>query len=163
VLEASILSEGVGSSSGILLLQDDDGKIYIAKTSGDLKTTLEQISTALTHVATALTALDAKPIGTLPPAPAVAANVAAITAVQAALSSAEGGSQVKDITGITEGADADLRVIDCAHCQGRQLPPGSARRARVRSELRRRPRLLPGSGSQVSERELQGLPGAAAR
>jgi hypothetical protein len=86
VLGAEILSEGVGSSSGILLLQDDDGKIYLAKTSGDLKTTLTQLSTALTHVATALTALDAKPIGTLPPAPAVAANVAAITAAQAALS-----------------------------------------------------------------------------
>jgi hypothetical protein len=85
VLGATVLSEGVGPSSGVLLLQDDDGKIYIARTSQDLKSTLDQLTTALTQIATALTALDAKPIGTLPPAPAAASAIAAITAANVVL------------------------------------------------------------------------------
>ncbi len=87
ILGATILSEGVGSSSGILLLQDDDGKIYIAKTSGDLKTTLEQLSTALGQLTSALGTLDAKPVGGTgsAPAPAVAGNITAITAAKTAL------------------------------------------------------------------------------
>lgn len=85
VLGATILSEGVGPSSGILVLQDDDGKFYIAKTTPDLATTLDQLTTALTQIASALTVLDAKPLGTLPAVPGVAANVAAITVANAAL------------------------------------------------------------------------------
>jgi hypothetical protein len=85
VLGATILSQGIGASSGVLLLQDDDGKIYIAKTTPDLTTTLDQLTTALTQIASALTVLDAKPLGTLPAVPGAAANIAAITAANAAL------------------------------------------------------------------------------
>lgn len=82
VVEAQVLSEGMGSSSGVLILDGSEAK-YIAKTSPDLKLALTQISTALTNIAAALTLLDAKPLGTLPAAPAAAANIALITTAQA--------------------------------------------------------------------------------
>jgi hypothetical protein len=81
---ATKLCQGVGPSSGVLIL-DEDKQTYIADTSGDLKTTLGKIATALSQIATALTAIDAKPTGTLPPAPAAAAAIAQITAVQVEL------------------------------------------------------------------------------
>jgi hypothetical protein len=79
---AQILSEGVGLSSGVLFLDEDRAK-YFTSNASDLKTTLEQIASALTSIASALTLLDAKPLGTLPPAPAAAANITQIIAVQA--------------------------------------------------------------------------------
>jgi hypothetical protein len=86
---AEILSEGVGESSGVVIL-DEDRKLYIAKTSGDLKTTLEKISDALSQIAAALTAIDAKPPGPLPPSPVAAAQIAQITALQGELVALKG-------------------------------------------------------------------------
>jgi hypothetical protein len=92
VLGATLLSEGLGPSSGILVLQDDDGKYYVAKTSTDLNTTLTQLITALSHVASALAAIDVKPVGGTgsAPAPAAAADIAAITTASAALATLQG-------------------------------------------------------------------------
>ncbi len=81
---AVILSEGVASSTGFLVIEKD-GKYYVAKTSPDLKTTLEKVASALTQIATALTVLDGKPLGALPPSPAAAASIAQITSIQAEL------------------------------------------------------------------------------
>lgn len=85
VVSAEILSEGVGASSGVLFLDEDQAK-YIPKTSPDLKTTLEKIASALSSIASALTTIDGKPTGTLPPAPAAAASIAQISAVQVEIS-----------------------------------------------------------------------------
>lgn len=52
---AVILSEGVGSSSGLLFL-DGDKKTYIGKTSPDLKTTIEKAVEAIQKIAEGLTA-----------------------------------------------------------------------------------------------------------
>lgn len=51
--QTTILSEGVGASSGVLVI-DEDRKYYHAKTSPDLKATLEQIIAALTAAASGL-------------------------------------------------------------------------------------------------------------
>jgi hypothetical protein len=82
-VDAEILSEGVASSSGVVVLEDDQAT-YIAKTSPDLKTTLEKIASALGQLVTALTAIDAKPVGGSgsAPAPGAAANIAALTVLQ---------------------------------------------------------------------------------
>ncbi len=85
-----ILSEGIAASSGVVVLDEGEAPIYIAKTSPDLKTTLQQIVTALENVATALTALDAKPIGTLPPAPSSSSAIAAITTAKSTLNTLAG-------------------------------------------------------------------------
>lgn len=50
---ATILSEGVGPSSGVLLLDEDKAR-YIAKISPDLKATIEKLIDALTETASAL-------------------------------------------------------------------------------------------------------------
>lgn len=81
---ADKICKGVGASTGVLFLDEDKAK-YIATSADDLKSSLDQISTALTQIAAALTILDAKPIGTLPPAPGAAANITAITTAQAAI------------------------------------------------------------------------------
>lgn len=85
VPSAEILSEGVGSSTGVLLMDEEEAK-YITSNSSDLKTALEQIANALTSIASALTLLDAKPLGTLGPSPAASASISQVTAVQAQLS-----------------------------------------------------------------------------
>jgi hypothetical protein len=54
---ADILSEGVGSSEGVLLLDGEQAK-YLAKISPDLKTTLDKLITALEKIASALSAID---------------------------------------------------------------------------------------------------------
>ncbi len=52
-IDADILSEGVGSSEGVVILDDEDAT-YIPKTSGDLDTTLDKLINALTQVKVAL-------------------------------------------------------------------------------------------------------------
>jgi hypothetical protein len=89
VPSAVILSEGVASSAGVLVVEEDAAH-YLAKTSPDLKTTLEKIASALGQIATALTALDAKPLGTLPAAPSSAAAIAQITTLQGELTTLKG-------------------------------------------------------------------------
>lgn len=82
---ADILSEGIGPSEGILIL-DEDNATYVTSNASDIKSALDSIASALTQIATALTLIDAKPMGVLPPVPAATANVVAITAIQAQLS-----------------------------------------------------------------------------
>lgn len=84
---AEILSEGVGQSEGILLIDEDEAR-YLAKTTPDLKTTLEQtiaaldqLSSAMTTVASALTSIGAMMTGpTTAPPPTLPTDVASITA-----------------------------------------------------------------------------------
>lgn len=98
---AQILSEGVGSSQGVLLLDEDLAR-YIAKTSPDLKTTLERLITALEKIASALTSLDtagfligvtggaASPAVGIPGTPVAASDIAAITAAKVQLNTLKG-------------------------------------------------------------------------
>ncbi len=52
-----ILCEGVGDSTGVLIL-DEDKAYYLAKTSPDLVTTLEKLLDSLQYISNALGALD---------------------------------------------------------------------------------------------------------
>ena len=84
VPETTILSEGVGQSEGVVLLEKDKST-YIADTTPDLKSTLTQLETALAQTASALTeivtALATVSAATIPPTTGgIASNVAAITA-----------------------------------------------------------------------------------
>jgi hypothetical protein len=65
---AQILGEGVGASSGALLLQGSE-RTYIPKTSPDLKQTLEKVAAALNTIAETLTSIGAGMTGatTAPP------------------------------------------------------------------------------------------------
>ncbi len=93
VVEADILCEGVASSEGVLILDEDKAK-YLAKTSPDLKTTITKLISILGHLTTALTSIDTKVLvttcgagpGTTAPLPLAASDIIAITAVQAELS-----------------------------------------------------------------------------
>ena len=85
VAGATVLSEGVAQSQGVLIIEADK-KTYVAKTSPDLKSTLDKISSALSQIATALTAIDGKPTGTLAPAPVATTNITQISTLQAELS-----------------------------------------------------------------------------
>lgn len=82
----TILSGGVASSSGYLII-DQDRKYYVANTHLDLKTTLDKIASALTQIATALTTIDAKPVGGSgsAPAPGAASQITQISTIQAEL------------------------------------------------------------------------------
>lgn len=91
---ATVMSEGVASSVGNLIV-DEEKAWYITKISPDLKklitdlvaaisdvkSALDQVSLALTDSASALTIVDAKPVGGTgsAPAPGAAANITAIT------------------------------------------------------------------------------------
>lgn len=89
---ATILSEGVAASSGILVL-DEDKATYIAKVSTDLKDALDQLSSALGSLTTALTTLDVKVQPTTCPAgagvtvttPLATASITSITSAKAAI------------------------------------------------------------------------------
>ncbi len=89
---ADKLSEGVGASEGVLILDEDLAK-YIAKTSPDLKTTLGDLSSllgtiagTLTTISTALTSIGAGMTGpTTAPPPTLPVNVASIVTDVASL------------------------------------------------------------------------------
>jgi len=93
---ATILSEGVGDSEGIAIL-DEDKSFYVAKTVPDLKTTLEklidvlgQVKDGLTKAGDALTALDTAAflIGAtagVPSPPIAAPDIAGVTAAASAI------------------------------------------------------------------------------
>lgn len=102
VPDTTVLSEGVGSSSGVLILEEDK-KTYIAKTSPDLKSTLEQLEVALSQTATALLeviqALGVVSAATIPPSTGgIASNVANITVATVQLNLAK--SQVTTLKGM---------------------------------------------------------------
>jgi hypothetical protein len=67
----TILSEGVASSSGYLIL-DGSKKYYVAKTSPDLKASIVTVNSMVTKIANILTAIDTS---------LSSANAAAITAL----------------------------------------------------------------------------------
>lgn len=90
----TILSEGVAPSTGVLVLEEDK-KAYIAKTSPDLKRTLDHLESALGTVAGTLTdtvtALTTVSAATIPPStPAIAANLASLTAAAVQLNLVKG-------------------------------------------------------------------------
>lgn len=78
---AVILSEGVGQSSGYLVL-DGSEKTYIPKTSPDLKSSIQSLSSIIEKVAQILTSLDA--VSTTPGS--VAATIAELTALKVTFS-----------------------------------------------------------------------------
>lgn len=92
VLTADKLCEGVASSEGVLIL-DEDEATYIAKTSPDLKTTLTKLIAILTDLTTALTVIDTKVLvttcgagpGSTVPLPLAASSIASLTATKAEL------------------------------------------------------------------------------
>lgn len=91
VISCEILSEGKQKSDGILVI--DKGKTYYLTSSAtDIKTTLEKISSALTEIATALTTIDAKPVGGTgsAPAPAVGGNVATLNTLKSEIDQLKG-------------------------------------------------------------------------
>ena len=74
----TILGEGVGASSGVLIL-DVDQVYYIPKTSPDLATTLQSLTDALSKIASTMTDIGAGMTGpTTAPPPTLAASVAQI-------------------------------------------------------------------------------------
>jgi hypothetical protein len=76
-----ILSEGVGSSTGTAII-DEDKAYYIAKNSGDIKKAIEDLSSIIQQIEVILTALDAV---TVSPG-ASAAAIAALTALRTTFS-----------------------------------------------------------------------------
>lgn len=79
------LCEGVAASEGFILMQGDK-VFYVAKTSGDLKTTLQKLSEVLGNISSALSSLDSAGflIGAtagVPSPPILAADIAALDAV----------------------------------------------------------------------------------
>jgi hypothetical protein len=85
-VEATILSEGMGASEGVLVLEGVQAS-YITSNASDLKTTLEKVVNALTKIGETLTAIGGGMTGpsTAPP-PALPANVAEINSLIAELS-----------------------------------------------------------------------------
>jgi hypothetical protein len=89
VPSATILSEGVTSSSGYAIL-DDDKIYYVAKTSPDLKTLIGNLVTVLGNIYDALNGLDtagfliAATAG-VPSPPLQAANIALINTMKTQL------------------------------------------------------------------------------
>jgi hypothetical protein len=75
---ATILSEGVAPSSGVLLMQGQS-HFYVAKTSGDLKDVIQSICDILTNVVIVLSSHDGG-LGS-----SQTATIASITAAQALL------------------------------------------------------------------------------
>ena len=74
-VEATILSEGVGESTGSAVL-DGEKVFYIAKTSPDLKLTLEKSFEALNKISDILISIGAGMTGpTTAPPPTLAADV----------------------------------------------------------------------------------------
>ncbi len=96
VPEAIILSEGLGASTGVAVI-DEDEVTYIAKTTPDLNSTLDQlidsldkIASTLNTIATSLTSIGAGMTGpTTAPPPTLAANVASIVTNAIAITAAQ--------------------------------------------------------------------------
>lgn len=91
VTSATVLSEGNQDSDGILII-DQEKSWYFPSSATDIKTTLDKISLALTQIASALTALDAKPTGGSGSAvvPSVVANVSQINVLKTEIDTLKG-------------------------------------------------------------------------
>ncbi len=83
---ATVLSEGVGPSDGVAIL-DGASSYYVAKISPDLKTTLDKLISVLTELTTVLPLIDAKPTGGTGSAttPVTVSSVANLTAISVQL------------------------------------------------------------------------------
>lgn len=89
-VEAEILSEGNGESTGVLLLEKDKA-FYLTSNATDLKLTLEKLIDALTKVTETLTAIGSGMTGpTTAPPPTLATNVTAINAIVTELTTLKG-------------------------------------------------------------------------
>jgi len=89
-VEAEILSEGEGSSEGVLLLEKEKA-YYLTSNASDLKTTLEKVIDALTKVTETLTAIGGNMTGpTTAPPPTLATNVVAINLLVTELTTLKG-------------------------------------------------------------------------
>lgn len=83
------MSEGVGQSAGVVVL-DESRAYYLAKTSEDLKTTLDKVIAALGKVASAIQALDTNGFliaadAGVPSGPVAAADIAEINTISGEL------------------------------------------------------------------------------
>ncbi len=85
VAAADIMTEGMGASSGILIMDEDEVK-YLTSNASNLKTTIEKLSSSLTTIATALTSIAAGMLGpaTAPP-PTLPANITTLLTTVAEL------------------------------------------------------------------------------
>lgn len=89
-VEAEILSEGIGSSDGLLLLEKEKA-YYLTSNASDIKTTLEKLIDALTKVTETLTAIGGNMTGpTTTPPPVLAANVIAVNLLVTELTTLKG-------------------------------------------------------------------------
>lgn len=87
---AEILSEGVGESQGLLLMQGDK-KTYMASNATDLKTTIEKVVEAINKVGTILTAIGAGMTGpTTAPPGTLATDVLELTQLATELETLKG-------------------------------------------------------------------------
>lgn len=85
VVEADILSQGIGLSSGVLIL-DDDEATYVTSNASDLKDAISKIASTLDTIGTTLTSIAASMTGpTTAPPPTLPANVVLITLAVAQL------------------------------------------------------------------------------
>lgn len=89
-VDATILSKGLGSSSGIAVL-DKDSVTYVTSNATDLETTIDNLNQSLTKLITIVTAIGAGMTGpTTTPPPTLAADLAEITAIVATLTTLKG-------------------------------------------------------------------------
>ncbi len=97
---ADILSEGVASSEGILILDDDKAK-YLTSNALDIKETLDKVVSALEKVASALSSIDGAgyiisvvggpaPVVAIPSPPVAASDISAITSLKTQLNTLKG-------------------------------------------------------------------------
>lgn len=85
VPSAIILSEGIGDSSGVLILQGDK-QYYVAKTTPDVKEIITQLNDLIPKLITAFTSIASGMTGpTTAPPPSLATDLAALTAVNTQL------------------------------------------------------------------------------
>lgn len=88
---AVILSQGVGPSTGIAII-DQEKIYYVAKTTPDVKSVLEKLISTITELTTVLTLIDAKPTGGVASAvtPVAVASVINLTAINVQLTALNG-------------------------------------------------------------------------
>jgi len=84
-VEASILSEGIGASNGVALI-DKEQVTYITSNATDIKTTLEKLTESLDKAVLIFTSIGAGMTGpTTAPPPTLAVDLAEITAISTEL------------------------------------------------------------------------------
>lgn len=87
---ASILSEGIGESQGLLLMQGDK-KTYVTSSAADLKTAIEKVVEAINKIGTVLTAIGAGMTGpTTAPPGTLATDVSELVALATELETLKG-------------------------------------------------------------------------